>query len=77
MNPKMVPLIWGLVVGGIGVWSIFGMSSGFKYVIGPLCLFFGWVSIKAAVVITEREITEITQHGKPISKEIEDKIKKM
>ncbi len=63
MQGKMVPLIWGVVVGGIGIWSIFGMDSGFKYVVGPLCLFFGWHSLKAAVFMTDSEIEEISRTG--------------
>lgn len=67
MQGKMVPLIFGVVVGGIGIWSIFGMDSGFKYVIGPLCLFFGWHSLKAAVFMTDSEIEEI-RGGNPSTK---------
>ena len=59
MNGKMVPLIWGVVIGGIGIWSIFGMTSGFKYVLGPVCLFAGWYSLKAAVFMTDDEINRI------------------
>jgi hypothetical protein len=59
MNGKMVPLIWGVVIGGIGIWSIFGMTNGFKYVLGPVCLFAGWHSLKAAVFMTDDEINEI------------------
>jgi hypothetical protein len=60
MNGKMVPLIWGVVIGGIGIWSIFGMTNGFKYVLGPVCLFAGWHSLKAAVFMTDDEINEIS-----------------
>ncbi len=54
-----MPLIWGVVIGGIGIWSIFGMTNGFKYVLGPVCLFAGWHSLKAAVFMTDDEINEI------------------
>ncbi len=77
MNLKIVPLTWGLLIGGIGVWTIFGMTSGLKYLIGPLCLFFGWTSIKAAIFMTEKDLSEVIYNGKPVSKEVEEKINRM
>ena len=59
MSGKKIPLIWGVVMIGIGVWTIFAMTSGFKYVIGPACLFAGWYSLKAAVFMTDDEINTI------------------
>lgn len=67
MNGKMIPLIWGVVIGGIGIWSIFGMSSGIKYIIGPICLLAGWHSLKAAAFMSDGEIDEITK-GNPSNK---------
>ncbi len=69
MQGKSVALIWGVIVGGIGIWSIFGMDSGFKYIIGPLCIFFGWHSLKAAVFMSDNEIDEISRtRGDPSTK---------
>ena len=73
MNGKMVPLIWGVVVGGIGIWSIFGMTSGFKYLIAPVCLFFGWHSLKAAAFMSDSEIDEISNLGGSARKKTLDK----
>ncbi len=59
MSGKKVPLIFGVVMLGIGIWTIFGMTSGFKYLFGPLCLFAGWHSLKAAVYMSDDEIDQI------------------
>lgn len=77
MNGKMVPLIWGVVIGGIGIWIIFGMTSGFKYVLGPVCLFFGWHSLKAAVFMSDSEVNEISSLGENASKKTQDKFKNL
>lgn len=77
MNGKMVPLVWGVVIGGIGIWTIFGMTSGFKYVLGPVCLFFGWHSLKAAVFMSDSEINEISSLGDNTTKKTQDKFKNL
>ena len=59
MNGKMIPLVWGVVFGSIGIWSIFGMTSGWKYLIGPLCIFAGWHSLKAAVFMSDKEVDAV------------------
>lgn len=77
MKGKMVPLIWGVVVGGIGIWTIFGMTNGFKYLLGPVCLFFGWYSLKVAVFMSDDEINEVNQYRENSSKETYDKFKNL
>jgi hypothetical protein len=59
MNGKMIPLVWGVVIGSVGIWSIFGMTSWFKYVVGPVCLLAGWHSLKAAVFMTDEEVNKV------------------
>lgn len=73
MSKKMVPLIWGVIIGGIGIWSIFGMTSGLKYLIGPVCLFSGWHSLKAAVFMTDTEIDEFTNPNASVSQKTRKK----
>lgn len=73
MNGKMVPLIWGVVIGGIGIWSFFGMNSWFKFLVGPVCLLLGWHSLKAAVFMSDAEINEISQRGEYSRKKTKDK----
>jgi len=62
MNGKKVPLIFGVAMLAVGIWSIFGMKSGFKYLLGPFCLFIGWHSLKTAVYLTDDEVNRLN-HG--------------
>lgn len=74
-NPRKVPLIWGVVVGGIGIWTLFGMEGAMKFLIGPACIFFGWHSLKSAVYMTAKEIDEIITRGDSTPKSTRDKFR--
>ena len=75
MSGKKIPLIWGVLMIVIGVWTIFGMTSGIKYLIGVACLFAGWHSLKAAVFMSDTEIDEVNQYRENASKKTYEKFK--
>jgi hypothetical protein len=60
MSGKYVPLIWGVLLIGLGFWS-FSLSSGVKYIIGPICFFVGWYSLKAASFLSNDEVDQILE----------------
>lgn len=69
MQGKKVALIWGAIIGGIGIWLFLKMDGALKYLLSPLLIFFGWHSLKAAVFMSDNEIDEISRtRGDPSTK---------
>lgn len=71
---RYVPLILGSICILVAVITVIKFDGWVTYIIGPIFLMVGWVSIKAGLFASKKEIRELTEPG-PVSEETEKKFK--
>ena len=72
-SKRYVPLIWGTICILMAVFTVIKFNDWWTYIVGPIFLMFGWVSIKTGLFASKKEINELTEPG-PVSEKTNRKL---
>jgi len=72
---RHVPIIWGILFCGLGIFLMFKFDSIVFLVLGGILIIYGFINLKIGFTVSNKALRELTSPNKDVSEETKKEIK--